>query len=156
MIELSEFYCHCLTYCLQFVWSSKSLMLCLAASEHDYHMLLPTCLCESGFHAFICVDPVDLQLQDWPMSQITLVAVVLIWGRSKYGKEMQCLWALLALFQSIGKEIAEAFLSLQTHQCMHSDLPKSPVEYVIGRDCASRPIRCKNQEMQAVWWLSSV
>lgn len=47
-------------------------------------------------------------------------------------------------------------VSLQTHWCMHSDLPERPVEYVRGIDCASRPMRCKIQEMQAVWWLSPV
>lgn len=80
-------------------------------------MLAPWCLCESGLviRTSICVDLVDLRLPAWPVSGILLVAVVLIWGTSRFREEMQCLWALLALFQSIGEEIGETFLYHFTH-----------------------------------------
>lgn len=47
-------------------------------------------------------------------------------------------------------------VSLWRHHCTLSDLPERSLEYVRGIDCASGPVTCKIQEMQAVWWLSLV
>lgn len=131
---------------------SKSLMLTLAASVHDYQ-------CESGsvIRTAICVDLVDLRLPGWPMLGILLVAVVLIWGpvqrQGKYAVSVSSTGIVPVHRRGDWRGLP---VSLQTHRCMHSDLPERPAEYVRGIDCASRPMRCKIQEMQAVWWLSPV
>lgn len=69
-------------------------------------------LCESGLiiHTCICDDLVDVPLPGWPVFRSLLKAAALIWHQSRYREEMQCRWALLALFQSISEEIGAAFL----------------------------------------------
>lgn len=67
------------------------------------------------------------------------VTAVLMWSGSR--EDLWCLHALLAVFQSISKDIGEGGW----------DVPERSFTYVRGSCCPSRPGRCQIQEMPAVF-----
>lgn len=137
-----------ITYCLN--RSSESLMLPLAASVRLPDAATRGCESDLVISTSICVDLVDPWLSGWPVSGIR-------WSLWSLSKKRCCVVGSAGVVPGHQRGDWRGLpVSPQKHRCMHSALPERPVEYVRGIDCASRPVRCKIQEMHAVWWLSRV